>query len=225
MALFARSNKEKPPWLPEAQEFSRTAGIRIMGWGPDMLVVEAKSPARAEEIATQLGHLGFKTIEDEDDTYAGVLSLSKNPAAIQAKIATFDVSRRRWDEQIVPLIWALGTLLLLPALYTPRERDLYWIRFPFGVLFAFLLFWDGLRIWGWRLEILPGELRIRRRFRWKAILWGQVKSVESIAGRGRNQEQVFLKLGSGTSEPLGSFNVAFARNLRDRLRFELSQRR
>jgi len=223
MALFAGSKKEQPPWLGETKEFCERAGIKIMGWGPDLLVVEAKSKERAKDITSQLGQLGFHAIESEDDAYAGILSLSKNPAAVQAKIATFDISRRRWDEQVEPLIWALGTLLLLPQLYTGRERGLYWVRFPFGVLPACLLVWDGLRIWGWQLEILPDELRLRQRFRWKTIPWDQIRSVE-LLGRGR-QERVILRLVSDASENLGTFNDAFARRLRDRLRAELAQRR
>jgi hypothetical protein len=223
MAIFAHSNKQKPPWLDEAEEFCKNAKIKVMGWGPDLLVVEAKSNERAKEIASQLGQLGFHAIESEDDAYAGILSLSKNPAAVQAKIATFDISRRRWDEQIEPLIWALGTLLLLPWHYTGRESGLYWVRFPFGLLSACLLVWDGLRIWGWRLEILPEGLHVRRRFRWKTIPWDQIRSVESLS-RGR-QERVILNLVSNTSENLGTFIDAFARNLRDRLRIELAQRR
>jgi hypothetical protein len=66
-----------------------------MGWGPDMLTVEAKSQDRAKEIASQLGQLGFKAIENEDNAYAGMLDLSKNPGEIQARIASFDISRRR----------------------------------------------------------------------------------------------------------------------------------
>lgn len=223
MALFARSNKQKPSWLEEVKEFCERAGITIMGCGPDLLVVEAKSKERAREITSQLGQLGFHAIESEDDAYAGILSLSKNPSAVQAKISTFDISRRRWDEQIEPLLWALGTLLLLPQLYTGSEARRYWIRFPFGLLSACLLVWDGLRIWGWRLEILPEGLRVRRRFRWKTIPWEQIESVESV-GQGR-QERVNLKLVSGTSENLGIFIDVFARNLRDRLRIELAQRR
>jgi hypothetical protein len=49
MAIFSR--REKPPWLDEARNFCRSAGITIMGWGPNLLTVEAKSPERAEQIA------------------------------------------------------------------------------------------------------------------------------------------------------------------------------
>jgi len=195
-----------------------------MGWGPDMLTVEAASPARAKEIAGELGQLGFKAIENEDEAYAGMLSLSKNPAAFQAKIATFDISRRRWDEQIVPFLWALGTLLLWPGLYTERESGMRWVMLPLGVLSVFLLVWDGLRIWGWRLELLSEGLRLRQRFQWQIIPWEQIQKVESQPLGTGNRERVILKLASHASEDLGTFNCAFSRNLRDRLRYELTQR-
>lgn len=82
--------------------FCRNAGIKIMAWGPNLLTVEAKSHDGAEQIASQLGQLGFKAIPDEDDAYAGMLSLSKNPSAIQTKIVSLDIARRRWVEQIEP---------------------------------------------------------------------------------------------------------------------------
>ena len=71
--------KEKPAWLQEATTFCRNSGIKIVAWGPDVLVVEAKSEDRAKEIASQLWQLGFKAINDEADAYAGLLSLSKKP--------------------------------------------------------------------------------------------------------------------------------------------------
>ena len=47
-----------------------------MAWGPSQLVVEAKSPEQAGEIARQLSHLGFKAVDDEGDAYAGMLTLT-----------------------------------------------------------------------------------------------------------------------------------------------------
>jgi len=75
MALFSRS-KGDPPWLASAREFCRTRNITIMGWGPHALMVEAKSPERAREIAAQLTNLGFQAVPDADDDYAGILTLS-----------------------------------------------------------------------------------------------------------------------------------------------------
>lgn len=86
-----------------------------------------------------------------------------------------------------------------------------------------LFIFYGIRIWGWALEILPQELRVRRR--WKAIAWDQISAVETAPGFGRDQELVILKLVSGVPENLGSFWFAFARNLRDRLRYELAAKK
>jgi hypothetical protein len=68
----------KPDWFGETCDFCRTAGIKIMAWGPETVVVEAKSSDRAKEIASQLARLGFKAVEDESDAYAGMLTLTKN---------------------------------------------------------------------------------------------------------------------------------------------------
>jgi len=68
-----------PDWLPQTREFCRSAGIKIMAWGPDALVVEAKSPETASQISNQLRQLGFKAVPDEADSYAGILTLSLKP--------------------------------------------------------------------------------------------------------------------------------------------------
>jgi len=219
MAIFAHAKKEKPAWLGEARKLCRDAGIAIVGWGPDMLTVEAKSPDRAKEIAAQLGPLGFRVVENEDNAYAGLLDLSLHPEAIQAKLASHDVSRRRWDEQITPVIWLIGSLLLLPGLFPDRGR--YWITLPLGIFSLAMLFWDGSRIWGWRLEILPEALRVRRRFRWTSIPWQDIRTVETVEA-GRSDERVVLKLASHKSEQLGKFGCVYARNMRDRLRHEIA---
>ena len=68
-----------PDWLPQVREFCRDARIKIMAWGPDTVVVEAKSPESASQISNQLRQLGFKAVEDESDSYAGILTLSLKP--------------------------------------------------------------------------------------------------------------------------------------------------
>jgi hypothetical protein len=68
-----------PDWLPQVREFCRNAKIKIMAWGPETLVVEAKSPEIASRISQQLRPLGFKAIEDEADDEAGMLTLSLKP--------------------------------------------------------------------------------------------------------------------------------------------------
>jgi hypothetical protein len=68
-----------PDWLPQVREFCHDAGIKIMAWGPDTLVVEAKSTEIASQITHQLRQLGFKAVEDEADSHAGILTLSLKP--------------------------------------------------------------------------------------------------------------------------------------------------
>jgi len=216
--------KKDPAWLQETREFCCKSGIKIMAWGPDMLTVEAKSGDRAKQIASQLGQLGFKAIENEDNAHAGMLDLSKNPAAIQGRIASFDISRRRWGERILPLIWAFCSVVLVPGLSRSTTRTPYWFTLPLGLFALFMFFRDGARIWGWRLEIHPEGLRVRRYYRWSTIPWQQIEAVASVDA-GRSEEAVILKLKSTAAERLGTFNCAFARNLRDRLRIEVAERR
>jgi hypothetical protein len=225
MAIFSRK-KEKPAWLDQTRDFCRTAGINIVGWGPHALVVEAKSPERSAEIARQLASLGFKVMEDANDAYAGLLTLSNDSDAIQAmvasRLATVDISRRPWQEQIEPLIWGLCAFFLFVGLDTNRPER-YWIRLTVALIALLLFFWDGARIWGWRLQLLPESLNVRRYFRWTSIPWTTVQSVESI-DVGRRQERVVLMLKSNAAESLGTFFDIFARNLRARLRHELAQK-
>ena len=216
-------SRKDPPWLAQTREFCSSSRIKIVGWGPDMLTVEAKSEERVAEIAAQLGQLGFRAIRNDDDAYAGLLNLSRNPAAVESKVASFDISRRPWDEQIEPLIWALGGLLLAPSLVTNSDHYPHWVTLPLGALSLVLFFWGARRIWGWRLETLPDVLRIRRGFRWTTIPWEQIRDVKSTR-KGR-QQSVAVELASPHSEQLGTFEDSFASNLRDRLRFETAHRR
>jgi hypothetical protein len=77
MAVFTRY-KEKPAWLDQTREFCRSQGITIAAWGPRNVVVEARSPARADEITTQLANFGFKPVPSEEDSFAGLLTLSRS---------------------------------------------------------------------------------------------------------------------------------------------------
>ncbi len=206
----------KPPWLQEVRQFCGGAGIEIAGWGADTLIVTAKTPDPAKQVASQLEPFGFKPVENEDDAYAGLLTLSRDVAGTRDKIASFDVSRRALNERLIPLIWgAIAVVFLYSHTLKP------WLSLIAVVPLALFIFY-GIRIWGWALEILPQELRVRRRCRWKAIAWDQISAVETAPGFGRDQELVILKLVSGVPENLGSFWFAFARNLRDRLRYELA---
>ena len=202
-----------------------------MAWGPDLLVVQAKSLHRTKEVASQLEQLGFKPIEDEDDAYAGMLSLSRNPDAVREKITLLDISRRRWDEQFEPLMWAGCATGFLTSGLTASGRSPSWFTLLLGAGFSLLFVWDAMRIWGWRLEILPQGLRIRRYFRWSMIPWEKFLSVDSVpAGMKilpahlRAKEMIVVSLRPGSSERLGTFGFAFARNLRNRLREEIKNR-
>jgi len=194
-----------------------------MGWGPNLLTVEAKTPARAKEIAAQLSQFGFKVVENEDNSYAGMLDLSRNPEAVQAKIASFDISRRRWDEQLEPILWGVcGAALLFHGLKGGDARNPPSVILPLGTLSAILFFWRAPVIWGWRLELSPEALRVRRSYRWTSIPWSQITAVNTLeCGR---LESVVVKLGHHSPEKLGTFGVPFARILRDRLRDELTRR-
>jgi hypothetical protein len=70
---------KNPDWLPQVREFCREHGIKIMAWGADTLVVEAKSPEIVSQISNQLRQLWFKAAQDEADSYAGILTLSLTP--------------------------------------------------------------------------------------------------------------------------------------------------
>jgi hypothetical protein len=215
--------KSDPAWLPAAREFCRTTGINIMGWGPNLLTLEAKSPDRAREIASQLGQFGLKIVENEDDAYAGLLNLSPDPEEQKFQNRYGDFSRR-------PLID-----LLTPALELTFSMLFFWVcavesgsksaKFAvMGSVLLLLFVWDGLRIWGWNLQIGAQELRVRRYFAWKAIPWTDIRSVEARAG-GRYQETVTLTLVSNKSLNLGRFGFLFARALRDHLRQQISPKR
>ena len=185
---------------------------------------EAKSPDRAREIASQFGQFGLKIVENEDDAYAGLLNLSPDPGAILETERKF---RRRYsDFSRRPLID-----LLTPAFELTFSMFFFWVcavesgsksaKFAvMGSVLLLLFVWDGLRIWGWNLEIGAQELRVRRYFAWKAIPWTDIRSVEARAG-GRYQETVTLTLVSDKSLNLGRFGFLFARALRDRLRQQI----
>jgi hypothetical protein len=123
---------------------------------------------------------------------------------------------------VLPLIWGGVSL---NCIYSSATQHLPWARFNAGIGLALLVLfvWDGCRIWGWKLEMLPHGLRVRRRFRWSTIPWKKISSVESVPIWVRNQEAVALKLASHSSERLGAFNDVFAHILRDRLRTEIRQ--
>ena len=221
-------SKEEPDWLRGTKEFCRSARIEVMGWGPETLVVKAESPERARQVASQLRSLGLEPIEDKDDAEAGLLLLSRNPAATLAKQndgrISVDVLRRPWNERLGPILaGALALWFFWERLTQPASKG----RNAFLVS-AFLLIslWDASRAWGWKLEMSPEELRMRRYFRWTGVPWAQISAADATAsGWGRGQETITLTLRSGEKRSLGSFGYRFARQLRDRLSTEIAQRR
>ena len=232
MAILAPS-KGKPDWLDEARAFCRDNGIKIAAWGPDLLTVESGSPQRASEIASQFAQIGFHVVENAESSEAGLLDLSRNPQAVHAQIASFDISRRRLGEQIEPLIWAAASAAFFASAFSRTTRYPPRFSFALGVLLALLFAWDAMRIWSWRLELLPEGVRVRLYGRWVSIPWDHIRAVEShparFAGlpgfRQRGMVSIVLTLESHSSKPLGTFVDAFGINLRDRLRYELAQRR
>jgi hypothetical protein len=103
--------KSDPTWLARARELCGSSGIKIAGWGEDTLVVHAESPERARKIATDLASLGFQSVEDDDDVQAGLLTLSRNPAATAARqrtdrLAASDFSRRPVTDRLTPVVEA-----------------------------------------------------------------------------------------------------------------------
>ena len=77
MGLLERLKKPNPPWFASVEDFCRSHGIGIAAWGPQTLVVVAKSPEKSAEIVTLLANFGFKPLADPNDEYAGLLTLSR----------------------------------------------------------------------------------------------------------------------------------------------------
>jgi len=216
-------SKPDPVWLPETRQFCKGAGIPIVGWGPNLLTVEAKGKVRAEEITTQLGSLGFQPLDNAGNRYAGLLDLSKDPVALREPIHAFDVTKPCWQDSLQPFIWAIGALLLIPWLTSSDPRDPYWLAAPLGLGSLAMLTYECLRIWGYRAEFNSDALRVRRHFHWKEIPWERVLSVHTKRSSGRS-ESVTLVLVPRDREALGTFFGPFASALRDRIAREIHNR-
>lgn len=213
-------SKPDPAWLPETRQFCQGAGIPIVGWGPNLLTVEARGKARAQEITSQLGSLGFQPIDNAGNRYAGLLDLSKDPAALREQIHNFDVTKPCWQDSAQPLIWALGALLLIPWFSSSDPREPYWMVAPLGLGSLAMFVYEALRIWGYRAEFSSDALRVRRYFRWKEIPWDRVLSVHTKRSSGRS-ESVTLMLVPRDRDVLGTFFGPFASALRDRIATEV----
>jgi membrane protein YdbS with pleckstrin-like domain len=219
-------SKETPAWVREAREFCRSAGIEVSGWGSDTLLVKVESPDRANRVASQLRPLGFEPIEDEDE--AGLLLLSRNPAATRAKQTeswtNVDVSQRPTIERAAPVLE--GSLSIWCFWYSiAKAEPKSWLYAALASILLIIFLRDVSRFWGWKLQMSPEELRVRRNFRWSAIPWTQIQAAEAGPAGGRSQEAVTLTLASNARLGLGTFGYRFARSLRDCLRKEINQRR
>jgi hypothetical protein len=229
-AILCCMSKEKPPWLQATREFCGSVGIEICGWGTDTLVVKTVSRDDAAQVASQFRSLGFEPIEDEDDASAGLLTLSRVPAATLAKqqcgqSSSTDISRPPSTERITAAVLAsLGICVILfaagSALISFSSRSGSWFSlFGLGAMMILLATGSGLT---WKLQITPTKLLIRRWLPWSAIPWSQIRSVQmGEASRGRRR--VMLVLMSDSTLNLGTFPGSFACVLRDRLREEVSQ--
>ena len=222
MAILAPS-KGKPDWLDEARAFCRDNSIKIAGWGPDLLTVESGSPQRASEIASQFAQIGFHVVENAETSEAGLLDLSRNPQAVQNKIAAFDISRRPSGERIAPLVPGVLSVWILILASRPSTKHAA-LSLLLGIIAALFFAWYALTAWTWRLELLPEGIHIRRYGQWATIPWEQIRAVDSQSAS-RYRVAVTLRLKSNSPEKLGTFVDAFGINLRDRLRYELAQRR
>ena len=80
MALFGERRKD-PDWLGPVRAFCKTAGIEIMAWGPETVVVKAPTRDDALRIETELASFGLRVVEDEGDEYAGVVTMRRNKPA------------------------------------------------------------------------------------------------------------------------------------------------
>jgi hypothetical protein len=74
MGIFGWKKKD-PEWLGPVRAFCKTAGIEILAWGPETLVVKAATRDDAIRVETELASFDLKIQEDEADAAAGILTL------------------------------------------------------------------------------------------------------------------------------------------------------
>jgi hypothetical protein len=219
----------KPDWLADVRKFCRDAGIAISGWGPDTLIVEARSPERARLISNRLRPLGLAPVASEDDAAAGLLLLSRNPSATRAKEtgchSFASLARRPRVERAAPMLEALFSIWLFwYGARRPPPTSWYFTGAASIALLVFL--WDFSRTWGWCVQIGAQELRVRRYFWRREIPWAQLRGVEfgSVQSRGATRASVVLTLPANRTFRLGVFSAPYASALRDGLRKELAWR-
>lgn len=213
-----------PTWLPQTRQYCKSAGIRIVAWGPNLLTVEAKSDQRAKLIASELATFGFHPVEAAENADSGLLDLSKNPDAVRAQIAKYDVTHPCWQDAAQPVAWGACSLLLIPGLFAGADpREPYWLIAPLGIGALVMFLHEAARIWGWRAEFTDDALRVRRNFRWATIPWANIASVYTKDKPGR-EDTVRLALNSNERVSVGTFYAPFAHALRDEVRARISNR-
>ena len=226
LAKICHMSMTDPTWLGEARDICRKAKIKIAGHGADALVVYAEPPVRAAEVSSLLAPLGLRPVQDEDDTQAGLLTLSRDPERLraterQAGIRRYsDFSRRPVAEQLPPILWLLLFFCSVwLSLTQPASRG-----GTIALFGSFLLFvGDGARIWGWSVRPQTDGLAMRRYFRWTVVPWNEISAVETGTALSRYQEAVILTTRNGSMR-MGTFSYKFARVLRDHLREEVAMR-
>jgi hypothetical protein len=72
---------KKPPWFEEVRALCRAADIEIAGWGPESLLLVAKTPERRRQLIEQFSSMGFQELQSSQDEYAGLLQLMRNPGS------------------------------------------------------------------------------------------------------------------------------------------------
>jgi hypothetical protein len=129
-----------------------------------------------------------------------------------------NISTRRRVQRVSSIIeLAFSILCFGYSGMAPRP----WLLVALGSLF----FWDAIRILGWKLEITPESLRVRRYFLWRSIPWEQILKIGVGDTWGRGQRAVRLDLTSQPMTSLGAFDERFALALRDGLQTEITRRR
>jgi hypothetical protein len=145
-----------------------------------------------------------------------LLSVSTHDPNIQT-VASVDISTLPRVLRISSVIeMAFSVLCFGYGSIAPKP----WLPIALGAL----LFCDAVRILGWKLEITPEYLRVRRYFLWRSIPWAQILKVGAGDTWGRGQKAVRLDLNLQPMTSLGAFPESFAVAVRDALLAEINRR-
>jgi membrane protein YdbS with pleckstrin-like domain len=156
---------------------------------------------------------------------AGLEIAPRNPVATGAKpresSIDVDISRRPMIERVAPVLEApLSIWCFWHSSATAQPTS--WLFAALATILLILFLRDVIRFWGWKLQMSPQEMRVRRNYRWTAIPWREIQAVHTVPAGGRNQEAVTLTLAANATLSLGTFSYPFALALRDRLRDEIT---